>query len=326
LPNGWARRLWLKEDMRNLVKDRYPWFLETYDNFEQDINRIYAARIFFMHQYGGVYADLDTEVIKDPTPLFAGDYDLIFFYQKAPKFRNLHVVDHPKAGTMGAVTNSLLASVSGHPFWLFVAQKMVKASKEVAGLREQLYHTAGWGYKFKDVLWTTGTSMLTDALAEYQEKFPETSVGIFSQKYWSPWRSNSGKEDECEGLKDCTEKYPEAYIVHHWTGSWNHCTPGTCLPKPSTGLKQKVRKRKMPPPPPLDDSAFAMPPSPPLLPAGGVALAEPAASAAAADLTTPAVEPVAGAALRGIAVPPVTVASAAADAEPAAETEEVAAS
>mmetsp|Transcript_18375 Transcript_18375/g.43077 ORF Transcript_18375/g.43077 Transcript_18375/m.43077 type:complete len:492 (-) Transcript_18375:92-1567(-) len=275
LSKDWARKLWTQEELRNLIKEHYPWFLETYDTYEQDVNRIYAARIFLMHHYGGVYADLDIEALTDPTPLFNGDYDMVFFYSRPPKFRRPWSIDHPKGNAMGTICNSMMASVSKHPFWLFVAQRMLKAAKEASGLREKLYTTGGWGYKYKDVMWTTGSSLLTDSLAEYQEKFPDAIIGIFSNKFWSPWK-NDAKDEVCEGPKACLQLHPDAFTVHHWTGSWNHCTPGTCLQKPKDTTGKRVHKRAMPPPPLVQDG----PQTPNLQesPAGTVATEAPAVS------------------------------------------------
>jgi len=264
LPQDWARKLWNQTELRDLIKEHYSWFLETYDTYEQEVNRIYAARVFVLHHYGGVYADLDVEAVKDPSPLFAGDYDVVLFYNRPPKFRRPWSVDHPVSASMGVIANNMMASVSKHPFWLFLAQKMLKAGKEAASLREKFYTSGSWNYKYKDVMWTTGTSLMTDTLAEYQEKFPEAIVGIFSQKYWSPWK-NDAKDDTCEGPEQCNQLHTDAFCVHHWTGSWNHCTPGTCLAQPKDAVKNKKKhKKSMPPPPPEEGGAKAMPPPPPM--------------------------------------------------------------
>jgi len=295
LPNDWAKRLWTEEELRNLIKDNYPWFLEVYDSYEQDINRIYAARVFLMHQYGGVYADLDIEALHDPTPLFSGDYDLAFFYMKPPKFRRPWAIDRPKGNAIGVVSNAMMASVSKHPFWLFLAQRMLKAAKDAAATREALYSTGGGSSTLKDVLFTTGNSLLTDALAEFQEKMPDAVVGIFSNRYWCPWKMGA-RDEVCEGLEACSVLHPDALLIHHWAGSWNHCTPGFCLPKPQEVVTSKKKhKRVMPAPPMLPDAPAAMPPPPPL-PDAPPAVPEEEASQAVASPDSPPPEPPAPAA------------------------------
>ena len=60
----YVRKLWTDEDNRALISEHYPWFLEKFDSFPQDIHRIDVSRIFYMHRYGGVYSDLDVVCLK----------------------------------------------------------------------------------------------------------------------------------------------------------------------------------------------------------------------------------------------------------------------
>ncbi|KAJ3081106.1 hypothetical protein HK102_002580, partial [Quaeritorhiza haematococci] len=66
----WEYRLWTDDDNRALVESHYPWFLETYNSFPKNILRADTARYMYMHRYGGVYADLDMEVVKPMEELF----------------------------------------------------------------------------------------------------------------------------------------------------------------------------------------------------------------------------------------------------------------
>ena len=45
--------LWTDEMMRDLIKDHYGWFLDTYDNYDAPIKRADAARYFILHYFGG---------------------------------------------------------------------------------------------------------------------------------------------------------------------------------------------------------------------------------------------------------------------------------
>src|SRR5687768_5764884 len=57
-PN-WEYRFWTDSDLRNLIRDKYPWFLEIYDNYPYPIQRVDAARYFILYTFGGIYSDLD---------------------------------------------------------------------------------------------------------------------------------------------------------------------------------------------------------------------------------------------------------------------------
>ena len=43
---------------------RYPDFLDTFDQYDKGIKRADAVRYHILHQYGGVYMDLDFEALQ----------------------------------------------------------------------------------------------------------------------------------------------------------------------------------------------------------------------------------------------------------------------
>lgn len=59
-----AYKLWNDTENRNLIVEHYPWFLHTYDSLPQNIHRVDASRLFYMHKYGGIYSDLDLECLQ----------------------------------------------------------------------------------------------------------------------------------------------------------------------------------------------------------------------------------------------------------------------
>jgi hypothetical protein len=50
---SWEYKLWTDEANRDLVKEHYPWLLEVYDGFPENIMRADTARVLYMHHYGG---------------------------------------------------------------------------------------------------------------------------------------------------------------------------------------------------------------------------------------------------------------------------------
>jgi len=221
-PGGWSSMFWSDDDNRKLIRDNYPWFLETYDSYEEVISRVDAARIFMLHKYGGVYSDLDIELLRNPAPLFSGDLDLVFFYQMAPHFRDRRMVDAVEPFEMGYVTNALMASKPGHPFWLFLAEKMMHAQKH------KVEPTGKYDRRDVRIFWTSGPCVLQNALAEYQLRDPGAKVAFYSHRFWSPYKYDCPEDQKCEFIFTCQQKYPQAYFVSHWTGTWNHCEVGTC--------------------------------------------------------------------------------------------------
>lgn len=213
----WKHRVWLDHENRNLVKVHYPWFLDTYDSYEHTIQRVDAARVFMLHRYGGVYADMDIEAVRDPAPLFNGGHDLVFFYQLPPHGTGT-VIDDVNGPKLGTISNAFMASKPGHPFWIFLANMMMDKRKDA------LLEADTSGIAYMDIYLTTGPSILTHALSAYQREYPQTRVAIFSKKYWSPFQWGQ-KEDPCEVHWECRALYPEAFVISHWTRSWVFCDP-----------------------------------------------------------------------------------------------------
>eukprot|EP00727_Mastigamoeba_balamuthi_P005225 m51a1_g14700 hypothetical protein (270) ;mRNA; r:123895-124862 len=56
---GLEVRLWSDEDLRRLIAENHTWFLPTFDAYPNKINRVDAGRFFVLHDYGGMYSDID---------------------------------------------------------------------------------------------------------------------------------------------------------------------------------------------------------------------------------------------------------------------------
>lgn len=63
MSEGWTHILLTDEDLRDLVKNNFPKYIEMYDSFTFNIERVDFARYIMMY-LGGVYADLDTYPVK----------------------------------------------------------------------------------------------------------------------------------------------------------------------------------------------------------------------------------------------------------------------
>jgi len=96
---GWEYRLWTDDDLRNLIKNDFSWFLPTFDSYTYNIQRVDSARYFILLKYGGVYVDLDLTPKRSLETFLRGHYAII-----------------PKTPNYG-LTNALMASVPGHAYF-----------------------------------------------------------------------------------------------------------------------------------------------------------------------------------------------------------------
>lgn len=123
--------LWTDERMRSLIASEYPFFLKHYDGYVHPIQRVDSARYFILHQYGGLYADLDIE-------------PLINYWDFLPRDRPAFI-ESPYAYNE-YVQNSLMSSPKGHLFWNYTFELLMERSSR------------------KDVLSTTGPIFCDDAI------------------------------------------------------------------------------------------------------------------------------------------------------------------
>lgn len=157
--NSWKRDypdytyiLWTDENNRNLIKDKYEWFLETYDNYPNNIQRADAVRYFILLTYGGIYVDLDIESFKK----FNFDGSIYF---------SLEHKSHNKIHNKNAIiSNALMASVEKHPFLYSVVNNLKK-------------------HCHKDILNSTGPFMITDTYNSFVNK---EDITILPYKHFFP--------------------------------------------------------------------------------------------------------------------------------------------
>jgi inositol phosphorylceramide mannosyltransferase catalytic subunit len=136
----WEYVLWTDEDNLALVEKHFPWFLETYNNMPGPINRADVVRNMYMYIFGGVYADLDTECLRNMNGLFA-DYNVptephIKMTSIGPAVVTISSNRTAFLGRMGSnlnfehsIPNAWMGSSPGHPLWLLVIEEVAKADR-----------------------------------------------------------------------------------------------------------------------------------------------------------------------------------------------------
>ena len=60
--SAWSAVYWSDESCKRLVEDHFPKFLQTYDSFPRNIQRVDSCRYLILSTYGGVYADTDISI------------------------------------------------------------------------------------------------------------------------------------------------------------------------------------------------------------------------------------------------------------------------
>jgi hypothetical protein len=186
----WRHVLWSDAELDDFVAAHYPSFLAIFRGYATGVQRADAARYLFLHHFGGVYADIDTECLGPAD--FLCHEDRVIFCEE-PRRHWQHVVD--SRGLSRLVFNGTMASPPGHPFWLHLLDNLIRC-----------HHTPS-------VLDSTGPYLLSGSIDSYGE--PD-GLSISSAHVFC------GREVQGGPLPDAVsgDYGNKAVSVHHWHGSW----------------------------------------------------------------------------------------------------------
>ncbi|KAL9178264.1 hypothetical protein ACHAXT_001808 [Thalassiosira profunda] len=145
-------KFWSDEDNRNLIKEHYHWFLETYDAYPAPIQRADAARYFAVLHYGGIYADMDILPIRHVDPLL----QKLDLEENADK--EMIVAETYNLG----LTNALFASVPNSTVLHQFVKELPEHTKPLYGFELFVPHFA--------VLLSTGPTRLWIYLNQHRAK------------------------------------------------------------------------------------------------------------------------------------------------------------
>jgi len=203
----WEYRLWTDKDNRDLIERQFPWFLDTYDSYSHEIERVDAVRYFILYTFGGVYMDLDMECLK---PI-----DELLENQEKPHFSQLALPTLANS----VIGNALMASPPRHPFFGYLI-------KRLPALRQQDITHA-------DVLNNTGPYMLDRQLRAFGAAFGFGLIGLEQA-------CDRGVLHQLPGLAGKSlaqiREGRLIHVIHHHTNSWNLQHPAPAEPIPGYRL------------------------------------------------------------------------------------------
>lgn len=179
----WQYKLWTDEDNENFVRNEFPEFYPVYMGFSKNIMRADVIRYLIMYKIGGVYLDLDYEVLDS--------FDFKEYSIVIPMNRSISHGD-----SKNELGNCIFASVPKHKFWNDVIQDLKNNPPEVK--------------EYLQVLETTGPMLLTRTFNKnsYKDVFtPERLV-------YHPPSPKSKKEIEIIKANGISKG------IHHTWGSW----------------------------------------------------------------------------------------------------------
>jgi len=223
--------LWNDFDNKIFIEKYYPWFLPVYDAYPREIYRADAVRYFFLYQFGGLYADMDTECLRPIAPLFtSGDVWL---------GRMGNDVDFPHS-----IPNAIMASRPLQEFWLLVIYLLVENAKALGvpaamvGKGPEAMTGPILLKNAYDIYKSSKRSAVSDMIqgiatrlpANLQPQAKASRVDLLEPDIWYPinWSNMIHLRLSCEivdfklTLGERTKRwlFPKSYLVTYWTHSW----------------------------------------------------------------------------------------------------------
>ena len=173
--------LWTDAKSRELIAEDYPWFLETYDGYEFNIQRADAIRYFVLHKFGGVYLDLDIGCIRPIDALL--QYEVIL----------------PRTIPVG-VSNDLMFAAKAHPFMEQVIHHLIAFDHN-------------WLLNYPTVMFSTGPMFVSAQYGIYMSSHPRTAANPGGDVRILP-KSLYGKNAK-------PGEAPHSFFEHYYGSSWH---------------------------------------------------------------------------------------------------------
>lgn len=178
----WTYEFWDDERNRKFIVDEYPWFLKQFDSYPNNIQRADSIRYFILYHYGGVYADMDIQPIRNIETML-GDATTVI----------------PETPNLG-LTNAFMASVKNDAF-------MEHLTHQLESYANRWYHVS----RHWQILTSTGPTFIWKVANEYEAEHGQSILRVPA----SVW----GKCVICASMCPALEN---GYLRHLHGDSWHN--------------------------------------------------------------------------------------------------------
>eukprot|EP00747_Dinoflagellata_sp_TGD_P072275 gnl/TRDRNA2_/TRDRNA2_157413_c0_seq1.p1 gnl/TRDRNA2_/TRDRNA2_157413_c0~~gnl/TRDRNA2_/TRDRNA2_157413_c0_seq1.p1 ORF type:complete len:514 (-),score=66.92 gnl/TRDRNA2_/TRDRNA2_157413_c0_seq1:66-1607(-) len=235
LHRHWRFEFWDDKTGRLLVERTFPEYASAYRRMS-GIKQADVARIVYLYVYGGVYADIDVEAVAPMDELLEAAEDAqIGLLLGEENFVHSVLLERK---SMWLVSNAVMASARGHPFWLGVLKEIFQATwcgdDPVQCTGPRLVDRLSWQYlrDHKDqgthgYLARLPYAYFSPAIARWNAgnmvKACVDPVSTYLRSFES--RRRRLQIRACKSLHQALA-YPlalrrkQTYAVHHWQCSW----------------------------------------------------------------------------------------------------------
>lgn len=182
---GWEYRLWTDAAMDDYVRSAHADFYPVFAGFNRQIMRVDAFRYVLMHDFGGLYCDLDYEFIR---PFEYGNADVVLSLEFEKAY----------GSSVDQIANYVLASVPAHALWRDLIAELAANPPTTA--------------RAHDVGTATGPGLVSRVFFANTERY--TGVVVTHQPVLSPRRIHGRRERRIYLNNGITHGF------HHGWGTW----------------------------------------------------------------------------------------------------------
>lgn len=170
---GWTYCLWTDEDIESYVRLTRPHVWSIFQSLTYAIQRVDLFRYFIMHDFGGIYSDLDIVPLKCIESFLAPG--------------NIFVVE--SANSSGVYTNALLLSTvtqESKRFWSTII-------KHVSGWPHSFSEECMVAFRHMHIMMSTGPLALTKIIQNTDE-----IITVLPKSLWNPYSLDQAGQIESQ--------------------------------------------------------------------------------------------------------------------------------
>eukprot|EP00887_Chlorella_sp_A99_P001375 scaffold8.g1375.t1 len=198
---GWQIKFWGAKESEALLREHYPWFVDTWLNYTEVLWKSDGVRPFILHKYGGMYLDLDVECWVPAEEWLSGAEVVL-------------QGTHPAEGH----TNGILAGTASHPLWMAIARELEARAKQ------NLWLLARTTRAFPEVPAIANAPVkkgVNAFVGEWHLNDTTVKVHPFGQ-FFTPCWYNDNLCHRDTSLQRALGEIPEGLVGYHrYTGTWN---------------------------------------------------------------------------------------------------------
>jgi mannosyltransferase OCH1-like enzyme len=182
---GWRYELWTDVRASRHIAEHHPKLAPIYEGFSRNIMRADVIRYALMHDFGGLYCDMDYEFLRP--------YD----YHGTPLVLCLER-DMAAGDDHYAVANFIFASEPGHPLWRDIIDDLIAHPPVVT--------------QVNDIVPATGPGLVTRTFMAGRSHYEPCR--LTARPVFNPYRARGMNEHAV------LRNGGVAYGFHHGSGSW----------------------------------------------------------------------------------------------------------